>query len=113
MGILEVIRPSKRGVVAAAVIAAVSLIAAPVSTYAQHHHAGGGISTGEAVGLGLGAFALGSALSAGAYGYPGYAPGYYAPPPPAYYPPAYAPAPAYYPAPRNCWDSYSQHYYLC
>ena len=59
------------------------------------------VSTGAAVGIGLGAFAVGGALGAGAYYNPYYAPyrgyggyGYryaYYPPAPAYYPP-----PAYY-----------------
>ena len=60
------------------------------------------VSTGAAVGIGLGAFAVGSALGAGAYYNPYYAPyrgyggyGYRS----AYYPPAayyYPPAPYYY-----------------
>ena len=117
MAIMDMIQRRRFGLmVVAAMVAVVSLTTAPTVTYAQHHHGGDGISTGAAVGLGLGAFALGSALTAGAYGYPGY----YAPPPayPAYYPPpaypAYYPTPAYYPpAPRSCWDSYSQRYYPC
>ena len=67
-----------------------------------------GLDTGAAVGLGLGAFALGSAVgSAAAAPYSGYPyGGYYAPPAPAYYP-----APYY--APRNCWDPYYRRYYAC
>jgi len=84
----------------AALVAALSLTAAPDTAYAR-----GGVGTGAAVGIGLGAFALGSALGAGAYYAPygspygyGYAPAYsYYPPAPAYsyYPPA--PAYSYYP----------------
>jgi len=77
----------------------------------------GGIDTGAAVGLGLGSFALGTALGAASnpyyrpypYGYYYYpaAPVYY-PPPPVYYPP-----PAYYPLVRSCWDPYYARYYAC
>jgi hypothetical protein len=69
--------------------------------------------TGTAVGVGLGAFALGSALGAAsnpyyrAYYYPP-APAYY--PPPVYYP---APTPVYYPSARSCWDPYNARYYAC
>ena len=89
---------------AAALVGLVGVTAAP-----QPAHA---LGTGAAVGLGIGAFALGSALAArpyygGGYGYYGY-PGYYYAPPPAYY----APPPAYY-APRSCWDPYYQRYYAC
>jgi hypothetical protein len=99
----------KRGgrglVVAAALVAAVSLVAAPMAAQAQHHHGGDGIGTGAAVGLGLGAFALGTAVGSAASGYPhGY--GYY--PAPAYYPP---PTPYY--RPRSCWDPYYRRYYAC
>ena len=73
------------------------------------------LDTGAAVGLGLGSFALGTALGAGAnpyyrsypYGYYPAAPVYY-PPPPVYYPP-----PAYYPPVRSCWDPYYARYYAC
>jgi hypothetical protein len=70
-----------------------------------------GISNGAAVGLGLGSFALGTAVgsSANPYNNPYNPYGYYPPPPPAYYPP---PAPAYYP-PRSCWDPYYRRYYAC
>ncbi|MGE5270264.1 MAG: hypothetical protein ACM3JG_11395 [Thiohalocapsa sp.] len=94
----------KRGIRGAAVAAA--LIGAATVTAPNPAHA---ISGGEAAAIGLGSFALGSALGAGgAYGYP-YAPyGYY---PPAYYAP---PAPAYYPpTPRTCWDPYYRRYYAC
>lgn len=69
-----------------------------------------GISNGAAVGLGLGSFALGTAVgSAAAAPYYGGYPygGYYAPPAPAYYP-----ATPYY-APRSCWDPYYRRYYAC
>ena len=67
------------------------------------------VSDGAAVGIGLGSFALGTAVGASAARpyYPAYP--YYAAPPPAYYPP---PAPAYYPA-RSCWDPYRGVYYAC
>ena len=75
-----------------------------------------GIDTGGAVGIGLGSFALGSAL--GAASNPYYRPypyGYYYPPAPVYYPPppAYYTPPAYYPPMRNCWDPYYARYYAC
>jgi hypothetical protein len=66
-----------------------------------------GVSTGAAVGIGFGAFALGTALAAPYYGYPGY----YGYPPAYYYPPA---APAYYPyPPRSCWNPYYYRYVPC
>jgi hypothetical protein len=86
---------------AAATFGLVGMTAAP-----QKAHA---VSPGAAVGIGLGAFALGSALAAGpapyypGYGYYGY-PGYYAPPAPAYYSPY---------APRQCWNPYYNQYYAC
>jgi hypothetical protein len=88
---------------AAALLAAVVLILPPRPAHA--------LDTGAAVGIGLGSFALGSALGAAAnpyyrpYPY-GYGYGY---PAPAYYPPA---AP-YYPPQRSCWDPYSRVYYAC
>lgn len=77
---------------ATALVAGLAFTAAP-----QPAHA---LSTGAAVGLGLGAFALGTALGAapyygGYYGYGGYGYPYYAPPAPAY-PYAY-PSYGYYP----------------
>src|SRR5215470_7925342 len=66
---------------------------------------GGGISPGAAVGLGLGAFALGSVLSRPYYNPYYYPYGYYGYPPAAYYPyyppptPAYSPGPSYTPQP--------------
>jgi hypothetical protein len=94
-------------VTAAAVIAVLFLTQNPAKA----------VSGGEAAAIGLGSFALGSALGAGAanpYGgyYGGYAypdGGYYpAPAAPAYYPPQ---TPYY--APRSCWDSYYRRHYAC
>jgi hypothetical protein len=73
----------------------------------------GGIGPGAAVGLGLGAFALGSVL-ANPYNY--YNPYYY---PYGYYGYGYyPPAPAYYPStpynpPARCWSPYYHNYYAC
>jgi hypothetical protein len=100
------LRKMGRGpVVAAAILAVISLTAASRPAHA--------VSPGAAVGIGLGAFALGSVLANpyynqyyAPYGY-GYGYGYYQPPA-AYYPPA-----PYYPAPRSCWDPYYRHYYAC
>ena len=100
-------RKTGRGLaMATAILAAIGLTTVPRSADAG----GGGISPGAAVGLGLGAFALGSVLSHPyynpyPYGYYGY--GYY-PPAPAYDPPA-----AYYPPARSCWSPYYQYYYAC
>ena len=88
----------------APIVAAVGLTT--VSRPAQ----AGGIGPGAAVGIGLGAFALGSALGAAANPYyynPYYYPGYYYPPAPSYYP-----STSYYPS-RSCWDGYYRHYYAC
>jgi hypothetical protein len=69
------------------------------------------VDAGTAVGIGLGAAALGAAVGSAANPYNPY-----------YYPPGYAyPAPApgyYYPAapyyPRGrCWDPYRRYYYAC
>jgi hypothetical protein len=88
--------------VAAGMLAAIGSTTAPRTTHAD------GISPGAAVGLGLGAFALGSTL-ANPYYRPYYYPyGYYYPPAPAYYPSA-----PYYPPPRSCWDPYYRYYYAC
>jgi hypothetical protein len=94
--------------VAAAILAAIGLTTVPRPADAG----GGGISPGAAVGLGLGAFALGSVLANPyyynpyPYGYYGYY-GYY-PSAPAHYPPA-----AYYPPARSCWSRYYHYYYAC
>jgi hypothetical protein len=72
------------------------------------------VDTGAAVGIGVGSFALGTAVGAAANPYGGYYGGYgypyggYYPAAPAYYPP---PAPYY--GPRNCWDPYYRRYYAC
>jgi hypothetical protein len=92
---------TRRFSAAALVLAGIGLVAAPAKA--------GGVSPGAAVGIGLGAFALGTAVgSAPYYGYgPYYGPyAYY--PPPAYYPPV-----AYPYAPRSCWDPYYRRYYAC
>lgn len=92
-------RKLRSGAVVAAVLGSVGMMgAAPADA--------GGVSPGAAVGIGLGAFALGTMTGAAPYyGSPYYAPGYYAPP--AYYPPP----PAY--VPRSCWNPYYQQYYAC
>ena len=97
--------------IATAILVAVGLTTAPRPADAGGWE-GGGISPGAAVGLGLGAFALGSVLSRPYYNpyyypytYYGYPPAsaYY--PPAAYYPyyppptPAYSPGPGYTPQP--------------
>ena len=85
----------------AAIAGAVGLTVVPRPAHA--------LGTGAAVGIGVGAFALGTVLGTAAspYYYPG---GYYYPP--QYY---YPPAPAY-PAPypsRTCWSPYYQQYVPC
>lgn len=96
---------ASRGAVAATVLSVLGLAGIP-----QPVQAGGGVSTGAAVGIGLGAFALGAAAGAGpSYGSPYYyGPAYY-PPAPAYYPPP----PAYGYAPRSCWSPYYGRYVPC
>lgn len=95
-----------RGLILAAAIVATGVLTTPTPAQAR-------VSDGAAIGIGLGSFALGTAVGASArpYGgyYGGYPYGYYAPPPPAYYAP---PAPVYY-APRSCWDPYGARYYAC
>jgi hypothetical protein len=88
--------------VAAAMLAAIGLTTAPRPADA------GGVSPGAAVGIGLGAFALGSVL-ANPYYQPYYPYNYYG----SYYPPApaYYPSAPYYPPARSCWNSY--YYYAC
>ena len=94
--------------VAAAILAAIGLTTVPRPADAGGD--GGGISPGAAVGLGLGAFALGSVLSKPYYNqyYSPY--GYYGtyPSAPAYYPPT-----GYYPPARSCWSPYYHYYYAC
>ena len=88
-----------RLVITAAVLASVSLtIAKPAQA----------IDTGTAVGIGLGSFALGSALGSAPRSYPYYYPYTYYYPAPAYYAP-----PPYYPPSRSCWDPYYRYYYAC
>jgi hypothetical protein len=100
-------RAGRRLAVAVAIIAAIGLTTMPRSADAGGGRRGGGISPGAAVGIGLGAFALGSVL-ANPYYYPyGYY-GYYYPTAPAYYPTA-----PYYPPARSCWSSYYRYYYAC
>jgi hypothetical protein len=70
------------------------------------------VDAGTAVGIGLGAAALGAAVGSTATPYNN---GYYYPPGYAY---PTAPAPGYYPAapyypPRSCWDPYRRYYYSC
>ena len=90
--------------VAAAILAVIGLATVPRPADAG----GGGISPGAAVGLGLGAFALGSVLSQPYYNPYYYPYGYYYPSAPAYYPPA-----PYYPPARSCWNAYYRSYYAC
>jgi hypothetical protein len=87
---------SGRGLAAAAAIAGVVAITAPTPAEAR-------ISTGAAIGIGLGSFVLGSAIASGAFANPyGYYPyGYYAP---TYYTPL---------APRSCWYPQYGGYYAC
>ena len=86
-----------------AAVAAVAVVAVASLTPAKAH-----VSSGEAVGIGLGSFALGTAVGAASNPYyNGY--GYYGAPAPAYYPPA----PAYYPPQRSCWSPYYGRYYAC
>jgi hypothetical protein len=89
--------------IAATILGAVGLTAVP-----QPAHA---LSPAAGVGIGLGAFAAGTALGAASNPYNPYYYGYY---PYGYYPPG----PAYYPAtpyyqPRSCWDPYYRRYYTC
>ena len=93
--------------VTASILAAIGLTTVPRPADAGGGWRGGGISPGAAVGLGLGAFALGSVLSQPYYN-PYYYPYGYYPPAPAYYPQG-----AYYPPARSCWSPYYQYYYAC
>jgi hypothetical protein len=90
--------------IGAAVLAAVGLTTMPRPAHA--------LSPAAGVGIGLGAFAAGTALGAASNPYynPYYHPyGSYAYSYPA---PAYYPATPYY-APRSCWNPYYQRYYPC
>ena len=89
-------RTCRGAVVATALALGVAFTAAPNPAHAR-------IDTGAAVGIGLGAFALGSAVGAashpyyyGSYGYPAYGYGY-----------GYYGAPAYSYAPSVSYDYYS------
>jgi hypothetical protein len=89
-------------------IGAASLAAVGLATLPRPAHA---LSPAAGVGIGLGAFAAGTAL--GAAGNPYYNNPYYNP-----YGYAYPPAPAYYPSTpyypqRSCWDPYYRRYYAC
>ena len=102
MKVADLVSRAGRGLMAVAIFGAVSLAATSDPAEAR-------VSDGAAIGIGLGAFALGTAVGGAPYYNSYYAPygyGYY---PPAYY---YPPAPAYYP-PRNCWDPYYRRYYPC
>jgi hypothetical protein len=97
--------------VAAAILVAIGLTTLPRPADAGGGWSGGGISPGAAVGIGLGAFALGSVLANPYYYNPYYYPyGYYGyyPQAPAYYPPA-----SYYPPARTCWSPSYGYYYAC
>jgi hypothetical protein len=92
-------------------LAIVATLSLPSAAHAQYwrggYHRGGGISSGAAVGLGLGSFALGTVVGSAAsrpYGYYPY--GYYAPAPAYYAPPAYS-------HPRSCWYPQYAGYYAC
>jgi hypothetical protein len=97
-------------VVAGTIVAAIGLTMVPRPADADWHGGGwhgGGISPGAAAGIGLGAFALGTAVGNsysynpnyyGSYGYP--AGGYY-------------PSTPYYPPARSCWNPYYRTYYAC
>jgi hypothetical protein len=85
-----------------AILGAVGLTVTPKPAHA--------LGTGAAVGIGLGALAVGTAVGAAANPYYGY-PGYYYPPAPAYYGPAYY---GYGPGPgHSCWNPYYGRYYPC
>jgi hypothetical protein len=93
--------------VATAILAAIGLTTLPRPADAGGWGRGG-ISPGAAVGIGLGAFALGSVL-ANPYAYnPYYSPYGYYPPASTYYPPA-----GYYPPARSCWSPTYRYYYAC
>jgi hypothetical protein len=91
-------------------IGAAALAAVGLTTVSRPAHA---LSPAAGVGIGLGAFAAGTALGAASNPY-------YNPYNPYYYPYGYSytPAPAYYPSTpyypqRSCWDPYYRRYYTC
>lgn len=101
MAIGSVVRRTGRLALAAAIVAGVTVtVDKPAMA----------VDPGTAVGIGLGAAALGAAVGSAATPYNPY-----------YYPPGYAypaPAPGYYPAapfypPRRCWEPYGHYYYSC
>ena len=100
-------KTGRRVGVAAAILAAIGLTTVPRPADA------GGVSPGAAVGIGLGAFALGSVLANPYYANPYYSNPYYYPY--GYYPsaPAYYPPAGYYPPARRCWSPYYGYYYAC
>ena len=102
--------PGKTGrglAVAAAVLATIGLTTVPRPAAAGGGWIGGGIGPGAAVGIGLGAFALGSVLANPYYYNQYYYPYTYYPSAPAYYSPYYPPpAPAYSPPPGYPPPSY-------
>src|SRR5438270_13416412 len=101
MAIGSMVKQSGRGMA----IAAALVVAASFTTLKPAQ----AVDAGTAVGIGLGSFALGTALGSTANPYyNGYYPngGYYGAPAPGYYYPA-APAPT----PRTCWDPYRRYYY--
>ena len=104
MVIGSIMRQTGRLALAAAIVAGVTLaVEKPANA----------ISGGEAAAIGLGSFAVGTALGAGAAnpyynGYYNYPYGYAAPAPA----PGYYPAAPYYP-PHSCWDPYRRYYYAC
>jgi hypothetical protein len=97
--------------IATAILAAIGLTTVPRPADAGGGWGRGGISPGAAVGIGLGAFALGSVLANPYYYNPYYYPygyyGYYSSAP-AYYPPT-----SYYPSARSCWSPSYGYYYAC
>jgi hypothetical protein len=98
-------RTSRGLAIGAAVLAAVGS-----TTLARPAHA---LSPAAGVGIGLGAFAAGTALGAAANPYYNPYNSYYYP-----YGYSYAPAPAYYPSTpyypqQSCWDAYYRRYYAC
>ena len=97
-------RTSRGLAIGATVLAGVGLTTLPRPAHA--------LSPAAGVGIGLGAFAAGTALGAAANPYynPYYNPYWYG----SYYPPApgYYPSTPYYPQ-RSCWDAYYRRYYAC
>jgi hypothetical protein len=95
--------------VTAAILAAIGLLT--MSRPADAGWGGGGISPGAAAGIGLGAFALGTAVANPYFYSPYYSPYYY--PYGSGYPTGYYPPAPYYPPARSCWNPYYRTYYAC